>query len=91
MIEAMLILCLWPLPMETMWKDPSHVFAAAANALAVQNGLHVAGHEQDFRRTQMSSSRKECVLRAHLWLHCLVNSQRFVQRESAACVIIRVV
>ncbi|KAH8698861.1 hypothetical protein BGW36DRAFT_376866 [Talaromyces proteolyticus] len=74
-IQAALILCLWPIPMETMWKDPSHAFAGAAYSLAVQHGLYAAGHEQDFRRTQIQSNEKERKFWAHLWLHCCLNFQ----------------
>jgi transcriptional regulatory protein LEU3 len=76
-IQAALILCLWPVPMDSMWKDQSHALSGAALSLAVQNGLHVAGHEQDFRRTQQSITDKEQVFIAHLWIHCLIHFQRF--------------
>ncbi|CZR34842.1 uncharacterized protein FPRO_01037 [Fusarium proliferatum ET1] len=69
-IKSSLILCLWPLPVDTMWKDPSHVYAATAHSLAVQNGLFVDGREQDFARTHTSLSKEMRDIRAHLWLNC---------------------
>jgi transcriptional regulatory protein LEU3 len=42
-IQAILILCLWPQPVDTMWKDPSHVMAGAAMQLAVQSGFTSSG------------------------------------------------
>lgn len=69
-IQASLILCLWPLPVDTMWKDPSHAFAGAAHFLAVQNGLFVTGHEQDFARTRTSVTPELKDFRARLWLNC---------------------
>ncbi|KAF5574036.1 nicotinamide mononucleotide permease [Fusarium pseudoanthophilum] len=69
-IKSSLILCLWPLPVDTMWKDPSHVYAGTAHSLAVQNGLFVDGHEQDFARTHTSLSKEMRDMRAHLWLNC---------------------
>ncbi|SCO79651.1 related to zinc finger transcription factor [Fusarium oxysporum] len=53
-----------------MWKDPSHVYAGTAHSLAVQNGLFVNGHEQDFARTHTSLSKEIRDTRAHLWLNC---------------------
>ncbi|ENH60974.1 Putative transcription factor SEF1, partial [Fusarium oxysporum f. sp. cubense race 1] len=69
-IKISLILCLWPLPVDTMWKDPSHVYTGTAHSLAVQNRLFVNGHEQDFARTHTSLSKEIRDIRAHLWLNC---------------------
>ena len=76
-IQAILILCLWPLPVDTIWKDPSHTIAGAAMQLAVQNGLHKFRHEQDFRKAQINSNdRNMRVFRVHLWLSCVIIFQR---------------
>ncbi|EWY93901.1 hypothetical protein FOYG_06861 [Fusarium oxysporum NRRL 32931] len=69
-IKSSLILCLWPLPVDAMWKDPSHVYAGTAHSLAVQNGLFVNGHERDFARTHTSLSKEIRDIRAHLWFNC---------------------
>jgi hypothetical protein len=69
-IKGCLILCLWPLTVDTMWKDPSRVYAGIAHSLAVQNGLFVIGHEQDFARTHTWLSKEMIDARAHLWLNC---------------------
>ncbi|CEF87405.1 unnamed protein product [Fusarium graminearum] len=69
-IKASLILCLWPLPVDTMWKDPSHVYAGTAHSLAIQNGLFVQGHEQDFARTHTWLSKDMRDSRVHIWLNC---------------------
>ena len=47
-IQAIILLCAWPLPMNTIYKDPSHALAGAAMNMAIQNGLHVLCHELDF-------------------------------------------
>jgi transcriptional regulatory protein LEU3 len=78
-IQAILILCLWPLPVDTMWKDPSHTMAGAAMQLAIQNGLHKFGHEQDFRKPEINGGdRNTRIFRVHLWLSCVVHFQRSV-------------
>ena len=88
-IQAALILCLWSAPIDTMWKDPSHVVSGTALQLAVQNGLHSMGREQDFRRVNVSNNSKS-TLRGQLWVHCVVISQRFVplSDSNAPCGII---
>ncbi|KAH7270000.1 uncharacterized protein BKA55DRAFT_532620 [Fusarium redolens] len=68
-IKSSLILCIWPLPVDTMWKVPSHVHAATAHSLAVQNGLFDNGHEQDFARTHTSLTKEMRDTRSHLWLN----------------------
>jgi hypothetical protein len=49
-IKAVLVLCTWPMPMSTLYRDPSHALAGAAVQLAVQNGLHALCHERDFAK-----------------------------------------
>lgn len=78
-IQAILILCLWPLPVDTMWRDPSHTMAGAAMQLAIQNGLHKFRHEQDFRMSQIKrKDRNTKLFRIYLWLNCVIQFQRFV-------------
>ncbi|KAH8898123.1 hypothetical protein GQ53DRAFT_623572, partial [Thozetella sp. PMI_491] len=40
-ICGLAILCTWPLPMNTMWDDPSPMYSGAAMQLALQHGLHM--------------------------------------------------
>lgn len=77
-IEAVLILCLWPTPVSTMFKDPSHALAGTAMQLAILNGLHVFGHEQDFVRQSIECVNSEVCLRFRLWVHCVTIFQRLV-------------
>ncbi|KAB5560325.1 hypothetical protein GE09DRAFT_962033 [Coniochaeta sp. 2T2.1] len=71
-IKGLLLLCLWPIPLNTMFKDISHVLSGAAVALAMQIGLHLTGSGQDFSRTILNGGRARVVDRAHLWMHCLM-------------------
>ncbi|KAF2233648.1 hypothetical protein EV356DRAFT_200261 [Viridothelium virens] len=70
-IQAVLLLCLWPLPVNTTVKDPSHALAGAAMQLAVQNGLHIYGHQQDFYRENVECRYADKKFRALLWIHCV--------------------
>jgi transcriptional regulatory protein LEU3 len=74
-IAAVLLLCLWPIPINTTYKDPSHALAGAAMQLALQNGLHIWGHEEDFYRDQESCAYEGEVFRARLWAQCTVTVQ----------------
>ena len=44
--------------------------------LAVQNGLHVYGHEQDFHRENVKPKDEDKLLRARLWVQCTIVFQR---------------
>jgi hypothetical protein len=51
-IQAILILCHWPVPLMILLRDPFHALAGAALGLALQNGLHLIGKESDFASKQ---------------------------------------
>ena len=75
-IKAVLLLLLWPLPMTTTYKDPSFAFSGAAMQLAIQGGLHVAGHAQDYSQTKHRFSESEQNARSRLWIQCVIAMQR---------------
>jgi transcriptional regulatory protein LEU3 len=75
-IQAFLLLCIWPMPVNTMFKDISPLLAGAMINLAVSVGLHVDGVGQDFSRTTLRYDDKDRVFRAGLWISCMVASQR---------------
>ena len=81
-IQGLLLLCVWPVPINTMHKDISNVLSGAAIHLAMQIGLHVIGSGQDFARTKLNSGNDEKVFRAQLWVHCLMISHRSVNINS---------
>jgi transcriptional regulatory protein LEU3 len=75
-IQGLLILCVWPVPVNTMHRDLSVILSGAALRLALQIGLHVVGTGQDFARTRLESGDEVKAFRAKLWLHCLMISHR---------------
>lgn len=85
-IEAVLILCLWPTPINTMFKDPSHALAGTAMQLAMVHGLHIFGHEQDFVRQSIECAKSEVSLRFRLWIHCVIIFQRSVVSDNTRSV-----
>lgn len=75
-IQAVLLLLLWPLPIETRFKDTSHALIGAAMQLATQNGFHSFGNQQDFARTRLQPIEDAKIFRARLWMYCIIVFQR---------------
>jgi transcriptional regulatory protein LEU3 len=74
-IQAFLLLCIWPMPVITMYKDVSPIMAGAALNLALTVGLHIPGVGQDFSRTTVLHDSNESRFRARLWVSCLIAIQ----------------
>lgn len=47
-IQAILLLCAWPLPAKTLSKDASTAMAGLALQLSIQSGLHTFYQESEF-------------------------------------------
>jgi transcriptional regulatory protein LEU3 len=77
-IQAVLILCLWPLPVDSTFKDQINAISGAAMQLAIQKGLPYASREQDFVPVALKQFEGDTLLRARLWMHCVVIFQRCV-------------
>ncbi|KAF2272499.1 uncharacterized protein EI97DRAFT_426208 [Westerdykella ornata] len=75
-IEGLIILCMWPLPTNSLFKDVTHVLCGAALHLATQIGLHVSGVGQDFARTPLKKNQELKIFRAALWMHCMITYVR---------------
>jgi hypothetical protein len=77
-IQASLILCLWQFPVDSVFKDQSHVMAGAAMQLAIQKGLPYSSRKQDFVRVAMKQSEADKLFQAQLWAYCVIVFQRYV-------------
>jgi hypothetical protein len=75
-IQALLVLCIWPMPVDTMYKDVSPVLAGAMISMAYLIGLHVPGVGKDFSRTPVREDHNDEIFRGGLWLSCVVAAQR---------------
>ena len=71
-IQASLLLCLWPFPISTTFRDQTHIIAGAAMQLAIQKGLPYVSRKQDFSRTPLKQSEADNVFRARLWAYSLM-------------------
>ena len=75
-ITGLMILSAWPLPMKTMFDDPTSTYCGAAMQLALQNGLHLFSRKQDSSPTSSRDfiphnkiSRAHDVSRLRLWAY----------------------
>ncbi|KIV84715.1 hypothetical protein PV11_00481 [Exophiala sideris] len=69
-ISALLLLCVWPLPMENASDDPSPVYAGVIMQLSQQNGLHMLGRRQDFSQNHLIRDTNSDIFLATLWAWC---------------------
>ena len=49
-VQALVVLCTWPLPVTSLFKDASPAWAGLAISLAIQGGLHTVCKEEEFAR-----------------------------------------
>ena len=68
-IRGLLLICYWPFPMETIYKDSSILFSGIIMQLAVQHGLHMTGRRLDFVRGPLDDDQEDS-FRASLWIQC---------------------
>ncbi len=78
-VQALVLLCAWPLPVDHLYQDKVHVLAGPCMQLALQIGLHVAGVGQDFARERVQAHAMEQAFRALLWRYCVIVCQRYVR------------
>lgn len=67
-IVGLVLLCAWPLPMKTMFDDPSPMYSGAMMQLALQNSLHMSMKRQDGRLIASKESVHEAY-RLRVWAY----------------------
>ena len=75
-IKAILILCLWPLPIDSMFSDATFALAGVALQLGVQKGLPYASSTQDFTRKAIAQNEKDRQYRVSLWFFLVEVTQK---------------
>jgi transcriptional regulatory protein LEU3 len=68
-ICGLLILCTWPLPMNTTWEDPSPMYSGAAMQLALQHGLHMCAKQHASARPTTSRNIHQEAFLARVWAY----------------------
>ncbi len=77
-VEAIILFSMWPLPMSSMWTDPSLMLISIAKTSAMQLGLHRPEHIQDFSRVERRLSSKGIHDSVRIWAACYISAQWFV-------------
>ncbi|EXJ68829.1 uncharacterized protein A1O5_07761 [Cladophialophora psammophila CBS 110553] len=75
-IQALVLLCTWQMPIDTLQKDITPQLAGAMIQLAINVGLHVYGSVQDFTRVPLKYDSQQRSFRTRLWSMCLYTCQR---------------
>lgn len=75
-IQALILLCHWPMPIDTLQKDLTPMLAGGLLQLAQNVGLHVFGSAHDFSRVPLRYDREQRCFRFRLWSICLSVCQR---------------
>lgn len=75
-IKALIVLCAWPPPHDSLEKDISPILAGALLQHALNIGLHIYGVGQDFTRKRIPVDRAQILYRRRLWLICITVCQR---------------
>lgn len=75
-IQALLLLCTWQMPIDTLQKDVTPQLAGAMLQLATNVGLHVYGSVQDFSRVPLRHDFQQRSFRTRLWSIVLYTCQR---------------
>jgi hypothetical protein len=74
-IQALLLLCCWPLPFGPTKNDPSHTFVSLATHNALLLGLHRPQHASDFEY-KTTHDDDMSVLRRKCWIACFIINQK---------------
>jgi len=74
-IQALLLLCCWPLPFGPTKNDPSHTFCVLATHNALRLGLHRPKHPSDFEYDAVIDE-ETLILRRKTWVACFIVNQR---------------
>jgi transcriptional regulatory protein LEU3 len=75
-LQALVILCTWQMPIDTLQKDVTPQLAGAMIQLAANLGLHVYGSIQDFTYVPLKYNSQQRNFRTKLWTICLYTFQR---------------
>jgi hypothetical protein len=75
-IQALILNSCWPLPNFRFWSDKSLVYANIALTYAIQLGLHVRGHEQEYSQEKFAATGSYMLERSTAWVACEILSQR---------------
>lgn len=79
-VQAFLVLCMWPFPFYTTTEDPSLLYCGIAIQAGLQMGLHRPGFTRDFSSRRVLLEEPEDVVNS-TWLACYIVSQLQASRS----------
>jgi hypothetical protein len=77
MIQALLLLCCWPLPFGPKSADPSQSYSGLATSSALEIGLHRYKFPSDFTYDEPYDEDR-AFMQKKTWLACFIISQQYV-------------
>ena len=75
-IQALALLCSWPLPFDSMGNDSTPLMAGVLLNSALAVGLHVVSPGRDFSRSTTTANEPKVSSRCQLWAVCIAVCQR---------------
>ena len=78
-IQALILHSCWQLPNARLVSDKSMVFANVALTCSMNLGLHMPGHDQEYREytnEDVSSTTERRLQRTRTWVACNIQSRR---------------
>lgn len=75
-LQALIYLCSWPMPFETISNDLTPTLAGVTLQVATIRGLHVKGVGQEFARKKLNPFPNAVEMRERLWTACSLISAR---------------
>ena len=78
-IKGLCLLLNWPFPSDPFYRDASFLLGGSLIHMAMQCGLHVPSHSQDFSRANCKLPDQEPVRRAELWAYVVTTYQRYTK------------
>lgn len=81
-VQAMSLLCLWPLPTSSMSTDISLFLAGITKLAGAHIGIHRPELMQDFSRVKCQLTPQEVREAVKVWAGCYIASERCVETRS---------
>jgi hypothetical protein len=75
LVQAYLVLCIWPMPFGAVVDDPSWTYSGIATHKALHIGLHRPRYLKEFYENQPMNPESIRLLRM-IWLTCFIVNQR---------------
>jgi hypothetical protein len=75
-VQALLILCVWPFSVSTLNEDPSHFYSSLAAQMGLQLGLHCPAQAHSHKsEPNDQATAADNVVKTTIWLACFVVEQ----------------